>query len=112
MASSATPALTDLPLVLDTTEVAAALRKDVYTVQRNLREGLIPGVKLPGGRWRVRRDVIEAILAGQSGQKTPAQQRRRLLGEDTIKFLHELAEAAPPLSDAQKDTIRAAFRGA
>jgi hypothetical protein len=107
-----TSAIADLPLVLDTHEVAAALRKDVYTIQRNLREGLIPGVKLPGGRWRVRRDVIEAILAGQSSQKTPAAQRAELLGEDTIKFLRELAEAAPPLTEAQKDTIRAAFRGA
>jgi hypothetical protein len=109
MAPTAT-SLHDLPQLLDTSEVAAALRKDLYTVQRNLREGLIPGIKLPGGRWRVRRDVIEAILAGQSGQPTPAQQRAERLGDDTITFLRELAEAAPPLSDAQKDAIRAAFR--
>jgi hypothetical protein len=54
-----------LPQVLDTHEVAAALRKDIYTIQRNLREGVIPGIKLPGGRWRVRLDVVEAILAGE-----------------------------------------------
>jgi hypothetical protein len=43
---------------------------------------------------------------------TPAQQRAELLGADTIKFLAELAANAPPLTDAQKDAIRAAFRGA
>jgi hypothetical protein len=111
MAPTAT-SLHDLPQLLDTSEVAAALRKDLYTIQRNLREGLIPGIKLPGGRWRVRRDVIEAILAGQSGQPTPAQQRAELLGDDTITFLRELAEKAPPLTEAQRDTVRAAFRGA
>jgi hypothetical protein len=107
-----TSAIADLPSVLDTHEVAAALHKDVHAVQRDLREGLIPGVKLPGGRWRVRRDVIEAILAAESGQKTPAAQRAELLGQDTITYLRALAENAPPLTDAQKDTIRGVFRGA
>jgi excisionase family DNA binding protein len=109
MASPAT-SLHDLPAWLDTAEVAAVLRLDTYTVRRNLREGVIPGaIKLPGRLWRVPRESIEAILADQ---KTPAAQRAELLGDDTITFLRELAEAAPPLTDAQKDIIRAAFRGA
>jgi excisionase family DNA binding protein len=111
MASPAT-SLHDMPEWLTAAEAAGVLRLDAWTVRRMLRDDEIPGaVKLPGRFWRVPRESIKALLAGQSGQKTPAQQRAAVLGADTVEFLHELAAAAPPLSDAQKDTIRAAFRG-
>ena len=100
-----------IPELFDTHEVAALLRQSLYATQKKLRTGEIPGIKLPGGRWRVRRDVIEAILAGQTGQPSPAAQRAALLGNDTIEALHALAAAAPALTDAQRDQIRAAFSG-
>jgi excisionase family DNA binding protein len=57
----------DLPTTLTSNEVAAVMRQSLFTTQRKLRTGEIPGVKLSGGRWRVRRDVVEAILAGTLG---------------------------------------------
>lgn len=90
-------------------EVAAALRQDLFTTQHQLRTGVIPGIKLPGGRWRVKRSDVLAILAGQS---TPAQRRRELLGDDVVEFLAELAANAGPLTTEQRDVIASAFRGA
>jgi hypothetical protein len=93
--------------VLDTHEIAAALRQSLDRTQAQLRDGLLPGIKLPGGRWRMRREDLLAILAGQT--PTPAQQRAELLGADTVAFLAELANAGP-LTEAQQDVIRQAFR--
>jgi hypothetical protein len=44
-------------------------------------------------------------------EKTPAQKRAELLGEETIAPIREQAEKAPPLSEEVRDAIRAAFRG-
>jgi hypothetical protein len=33
------------------------------------------------------------------------------LGDDTVNRLRQLAESAPPMTEAQKDTIRAVFAG-
>lgn len=52
--------------LLTAEEVATAVRQDVNTVQRWARNGLVPAIKLPGGRWRFRREVIEAILNGET----------------------------------------------
>ncbi len=103
----ATPAAADdLPELLDTKQVAAALKQDLYTTQQQLRDGVLPGVKLPGGRWRVRRADVQAMLA----PKTPAQRRRELLGDDVVEFVRDLAADAGPLTDEQRDVIRAAFK--
>jgi excisionase family DNA binding protein len=51
--------------LLTAEEVAALVRLDVETVRRWAREGLIPSIKLPGGRRRFRRDVVDAVLAGE-----------------------------------------------
>ena len=45
-------------------EVGRLTRLHPQTVRGWAREGLIPAVSLPGGRWRFRRDVVEAILRG------------------------------------------------
>jgi hypothetical protein len=37
---------------------------------------------------------------------TPAQKRAELLDKDTIAYLDELAENAPPLTEEQRDVIR------
>jgi excisionase family DNA binding protein len=71
-----------------------------------IRRGDIPGVKV-GRSLRVRRSDFDDYLDRR--RTTPAQ-RRELLGEETVAFLSELAEHAPALTEAQKDTIRAAFR--
>jgi hypothetical protein len=42
--------------------------------------------------------------------RTPAQQRRELLGDEIISYLDEQAEHDPPLTEAQKDVVRGAFR--
>ena len=47
-------------------EVAQMLGISVYTVNRQLRAGELPGVKV-GGTWRVQRAALEAQL-GIGGQ--------------------------------------------
>jgi hypothetical protein len=42
---------------------------------------------------------------------TPAQRRRWLLGDDVVAQIKELAAKAGPLTEEQRDIIRAAFRG-
>ena len=43
-------------------------------------------------------------------EKTPAQKRAEMLSEEDRAYVRELAENAPPLTEEQKDIIRAAFR--
>lgn len=39
-----------------------------------------------------------------------AKRRAELLSADTVRYLEELAAEAPPLTDEQRDIIRAAFK--
>jgi excisionase family DNA binding protein len=50
--------------LLTAEEVAAIVRSDPETVRRWARTDQIESVKLPGGRWRFRRSVVDAILNG------------------------------------------------
>ena len=54
-----------IPELFDTHEVAALLRQSLYATQKKLRTGEIPGIKLPGGRWRMKREDLQAILDGR-----------------------------------------------
>jgi excisionase family DNA binding protein len=103
-----TPALKDLPEWLRLHEAAAVLRQDEQTTRQKLRSGQLPGTKI-GRRWRMRREDVEAILAGR---KTPAQLRDERLGAEAAAFVEELVADAPPLSEEQRDIIRVALRGA
>lgn len=106
-----TPATTDgLPTVMNSSEVARALKQSLHRTQFQLRTGTLPGIKLPGGRWRVRCDVVQAILAGQA-DVSPAERRRAALGDDVVQWLQELAANAGPLTNEQRDIIKSAFRG-
>jgi excisionase family DNA binding protein len=108
MAQPATiPDLSELPEWLRLHEAAGVLRVDHHLLRRWLRDGTLPGVKI-GSRWRMRREDIQAIMAGQ---KTPAQRRAELLGDDAIAEIRKTNDDAPPLSGEQRDVIRAAFRG-
>jgi excisionase family DNA binding protein len=53
----------DPPAVLDLVEAAAYLRLNPEALRRMLVRGEIPGAKL-GGRWRISRDQLIAVLAG------------------------------------------------
>ena len=52
------------PRPLNVAEVAAELRLNDYTVRNMLMRGEIPGVKL-AGRWYVRRQDLDKLLAGE-----------------------------------------------
>lgn len=54
---------------LTTSEVARELFVDSATVRRWIADGKLPVITLPSGHFRVRREVVEAILAGT--QPTP-----------------------------------------
>ncbi|MFI2102477.1 helix-turn-helix domain-containing protein [Isoptericola sp. NPDC019693] len=59
-----TTTLTDARLI-EADTVAALLHRHPVTVRKNLREGVIPGVKI-GGRWYVSSRVLDRLLAGES----------------------------------------------
>jgi hypothetical protein len=46
-----------------------------------------------------------------NADQTPAQKRAELVDDETRACLRELAAAAPPLTEEQRDVIRAAFKG-
>ena len=52
------------PLPLNTEEVAAELRLHVYTVRNMLERGTLRGAKI-AGRWYIRREDLDALLAGE-----------------------------------------------
>ncbi|GAA0853228.1 BldC family transcriptional regulator [Streptosporangium amethystogenes subsp. fukuiense] len=49
-------------------EVAAAFRVDPKTVTRWAQAGRIESIRTPGGHRRFRREVVEALLRGDSPQ--------------------------------------------
>jgi excisionase family DNA binding protein len=60
---------------LETADIAALLKCDTKTVERMARSGRLKAFKL-GGRWRYRRQDIEAFMAGD-GKPAAAQKKRR-----------------------------------
>ena len=53
-----------IPDFLYGNEAAAYLRVDGSTIYRWIKEGRLPAVKV-AGRWRVARQYLDAILAGE-----------------------------------------------
>jgi hypothetical protein len=114
----------DLPLMLTVREIASATRQSEYVARRKLVSGEYPGIKL-GGRWLMRQDDLQAILAGRPPEPEPApepepesppaqpltlaQQREQLVGADAIAFIRELIASADDLTESQRATVRAAF---
>ena len=45
-------------------EVSECLRVSQRTVERWLRDGTIPRIKLPSGKWRISEEVVKHILEG------------------------------------------------
>jgi excisionase family DNA binding protein len=52
-----------LDAAMDVADVAARLRICEATVRRLLRSGQLPGIKI-GHCWRIRRQDVDALLAG------------------------------------------------
>ena len=65
--------MTPLPTVITVEEVATALQVDPQTVRRWATLGQIDAIRLPGGRWRFRRDVIEDLLYGRAPLPTTTE---------------------------------------
>jgi excisionase family DNA binding protein len=57
------PGTTDEQLYLNTEEVAALMRRNIKTVRVMLERGDLPGAKV-GNRWYIRREDLDALLAG------------------------------------------------
>jgi excisionase family DNA binding protein len=57
-----------LPEVLTPGEVAAALRTTAWTAQRMCRDGELNGAFRIGGRWRIPRATVAALMRGDGGQ--------------------------------------------
>jgi excisionase family DNA binding protein len=54
------------PQLLTSNQVASALGVGVAVVQEWARDGKIQCITLPSGRRRFKREVVDAILAGES----------------------------------------------
>lgn len=53
--------------LLSPQEVAAILRVTDRTVLRYIEDGVLSGIRLPGGRlWRIRRADVEALLTNEA----------------------------------------------
>jgi len=48
-------------------EAAALLRVSTKTVYRYLSKGKLPGLRTPGGVWRVRADSVHALFRAMNG---------------------------------------------
>lgn len=54
--------------IMTTKEVAKYLGVHEMTVYRWLKKGVLPGFKI-GGRWRSKKDLLDAYLVKQMGEK-------------------------------------------
>jgi excisionase family DNA binding protein len=82
-------------------EVATELGCDVQTIYNMIDRGDLPAIRYGTRFLRITRAALDTFKATHHTK----------LDADTIAFLSELAAAAPALTEKQKDTIRAAFRG-
>jgi hypothetical protein len=112
----------DLPLMLTVREIASVTRQSEYAARRKLVNGEYPGIKL-GGRWLMRHDDLQAVLAGRAPEPQPApepepepaapptlaQQREQLVGADAVAYIRAAFEATDELTETQKSIVRAAF---
>ena len=98
-----------LPQMMPTRQVAAAWYTRPQTVERRCRRGQVPGAVKVAGKWLVPRTTT--VVAALGGETTLAEKRRELLGDDSIEHIRTLVAAAPPLTEQQRDAIRAAFAG-
>lgn len=94
------PVLVTNPDMLDVFEVAALLRMDPETVRRLIRTHKLPAAKI-GSRWRVQRHHVIDLMGGTGPPVTPRDRRRELLGDETVRYLEQLAA----------DAIKAIARG-
>ncbi|CAM3377830.1 helix-turn-helix domain-containing protein [Mycobacterium colombiense] len=51
---------------IDSREAAEMLGQTSYTTREWLKAGQLRGVKMPGGRWRIKRSDVEALLDGEA----------------------------------------------
>ncbi len=54
--------------IMTTKEIAKYLGVHEMTVYRWLKKGVLPGFKI-GGRWRSKKDLLDAYLVKQIGEK-------------------------------------------
>lgn len=50
---------------IDSREAAAMLGQSPYQTREWLKTKKLRGVKMPGGRWRIKRADVEALLNGE-----------------------------------------------
>jgi excisionase family DNA binding protein len=87
------------PDYLFSNETAKYLRISRSTAYTMMRSGQLPAHKV-GGRWRIAKADLDAMLAGRPAAESETEAVRRWV------------ESAPPLSEKQRDLIAAAFAGA
>ena len=95
------------PTELTVREAAAELRSTTKFVYNLVERGDLAAIKYGQRFVRIPRAALDAF---KDAHTTPAQQRVKVLGEETVQATRESASAAPDLSVSQEDTVRAAFR--
>ena len=102
----------DLPAPdLTVRETAAELNCTEKNVRNLIDRGDLAAIRYGTRFVRIPRAALDAFRTAHS-TITPAQQRAALLGEETVRAAAESADAAPPFSEEQRGTVRAAFRSA
>ena len=66
--------------LLTPAEVAALFRVDPKTVTRWAKAGKLSSIRTLGGHRRYRESEVRALLAGRSGEPTPAPQPGQVTG--------------------------------
>lgn len=92
----------DVPVMMDVGAVAIVLGLKYETVRKALQTGRLPGQKVMGTEWRVRKDQLMAHLGYQDweierygyGMATPAQGRgyQPVIQDDFSTVLHRQKE--------------------
>jgi excisionase family DNA binding protein len=90
-------------------ETAAELNCTEKNVRNLIDRGHLAAIRYGTRFVRIPRAALDEFRAAHS-TITPAQHRAELLGEETVQAVAETAAEAPPLSEEQRDTVRAAFR--
>ena len=96
------PGDTALPSATDLTvrEVAAELRSTTKFVYNLVERGELAAIKYGQRFIRIPRASLDAF---KDAHTTPAQQRVKVLGEQTVQAARESASAAPDLTEERED---------
>ena len=99
----------DYPEILTLQQAAEMLQISDRTIQRMVKRGEMPGVRL-GGQWRFERDQLKALVRGEwmptpepKSQRELIEEESRRLGVDRPETLIEMQRVAKERLEDEAD---------